>query len=313
MEKCGEYVGKCATVWIYGDIFEVYKGSPQVTDTQIEKFMQQFEEYAVFYGSKAEYYKSRLKLGVMYQDVEMAAEAAEGLLSCKISGCYLCAMGLVLQYYLLVEDYDALETLYEQMRTRTIPAKYQWSYKQCLYAEEKNLVMAMLVSALDFGRMDFFYKFLEKNKACFQNIDEKEELYVSEYVFMVCIGEWNHVKKAIKDAEETEEDLLNFHVTVEDGISNCLFWYVYFTMLHQSGRKEVEIQLKGEEAPVAECGKMPPLEVARYFEKMAETMGRKMEQSREKFHYDRAKASYDELINYYGKKLGAREENEGEL
>lgn len=281
----GEY-----STWSYNMIFSTYKKFPQITDEKMEEFMKQYRESVKKYGGEKSYYGDALRLALLYKDVEKAKQAKEGLEQSEIRSCYLCAMTPVLGYHLLCEDYESLENMIYEFRTRTIPMQHRWCYKHCYLAEEKELVMKVLSYCLLLGRSSYFHKLLENNRELFQI--KKDEVGTSEYYYYACLGDWTQVSNAIERAEDDIEDWKKGEQSALGYLYDCLCWHCYFTMLDRQGTHEAATVLAGKEVPETKTGECSCLELAAFFEKEADRIGAQMEAARKKFDYGAIKDSY---------------------
>lgn len=304
----GEY-----STWSYNIISYVYRKFPQITDEKMEAFMEQYKEAVKKYGGEKAYYEDELKLALMYKDIKRAKQAKEGLEHSEIGSCYLCAMKSVFGYYLLCEDYENLERMVFQFRTRTIPAKHRWCYKYCHLAEDRNLILDVLEYCLMVGRSEYFYKLLKENNKLFQIKDE--DAGTSEFYVYACLGDWTSLQDAVELAEDDTEDWKKGEQSAVGHMYDCLCWYCYFTMLDSAGTHEVATKLAGKEVPEIESAgektadneasetesatdgeKCSCLELAAYFEREADKIGGQMEASRKMYDYGALKQSYMECI-----------------
>jgi len=290
----GEY-----STWSYNMIFGVYDSFPQITDDKMEEFIERYRESIRKYGGDKSYYGDMLSLALLYGDKKQAKLAKESLEQSHIGSCYLCAMKPVLGYYLLCEDYENLEHMIFEIRTRQIPAKHRWCYAHCYLAEDKELIAAVLSYCMMLGRSDYFHKLLEKNKNLFQ-IKEEDE-YTFFFNCYAALGDWENLSAAVKQAEGDVEDWKKSEQSPLGYMYDCLSWYCYFIKLDKAGIHEVATELAGKEVPESKTeavgGKCRSLDLAAYFEKEADKIGAEMETSRKKYDYGAVKKSYQECID----------------
>ncbi len=322
----GEYNTCC-----YSMIFSCYRKFPQITDEKMEAFIERYHESIKKYGDDIYYYQDKLKLALMYKDTEAAKLAKEGLEKCEIESCYLCIMKPVLGYYLLCEDYESLEHMIFEFRTRAIPAKHRWCYKYCHMAEDEELIAEVLDYCLMIGRSEYFRKLLEKEKKLFQSKDE--DTYTSKYYIYACLGDWSFLQRAVERAKDDIENWKKGEQSALGYMYDCLCWYCYFTKLDSCGTHEVVTELAGKEVPEieeSECavtrsetlqcempeesemlgtaepdkevpkegtGKCACLELAAYFEREADKIGAQMEASRKRYDYSALKQSYRDCMD----------------
>lgn len=315
----GEY-----STWSYNMIFGVYVDFSQITDDKMEEFIERYRESIRKYGGDKSYYGDMLQLALLYRDEKAAKPAKEGLEQSHIGSCYLCAMRPVLGYYLLCEDYENLEHMIFEIRTRQIPAKHRWCYAHCYLAEDKELIKEVLGYCLILGRSQYFHKLLEENKRLFQI--KEDDIYTLECYCYGYLGIWENLSVTVKRAEDDVEDWKKGEQSPLGYIYDCLSWYCYFTKLDMDGIHEVATELAGREvqeskaekdeaqeskaaeAPLSEKSagsgkeetagkKCRSLDLAAYFEKEADKTGAQMEASRKKFDYGALKKSYKECID----------------
>lgn len=284
----GEY-----STWSYDVIFDAYEEFPQITDEKMEAFMKRYRESVMKYHGEKSYYGDMLSLALLYRDEKQAKTAKEGLEHSEIASCYLCAMKPVLGYYLLCGDYENLEHMMFEFRTRQIPAKHRWCYTHCYLAEDKNLIVDVLGYCLLLGRSEYFHKLLEENKSLFKIKDD--DTYTLLCYCYGCLGDWENLSDAVKRAEDDVEDWKESKQSPLGYMYDCLSWYCYFTKLDRQGIREVATELAGREVP--ESGKCACMALAAYFEEEADKIGAQMEASRKKFDYGVIKKSYRDGIN----------------
>ncbi len=322
----GEY-----STWCYNMVFYCYRKFPQITDEKIEAFMERYKESIKKYGGDKVYYEDKIRLAMMYKDKEAAKQAKEGLEKSDIRSCYLCAMKPVLGYYLLCEDYESLEHMIFEFRTRAIPARHRWCYQYCHMAEDEQLILEVLDYCLMLGRSEYFHKLLERERKLFSVKDENmstDELYIYG-----CLGDWSVLQKAVETAKDDIEDWKKGEQSAMGYMYDCLCWYCYFTKLDSCGTHEVVTELAGKEVPEieeSECavtrsetlqcempeeremlgtaepdkevpeagtGKCACLELAAYFEREADKIGAQMEASRKRYDYSALKQSYRDCMD----------------
>lgn len=288
--KLGEY-----STWSYNMIYSTYKKFPQITDEKMEEFMNQYRESVRKYGQEKSYYGDALKLALLYKDVKKAKQAKEGLEQSEIKSCYLCAMTPVLGYYLLCEDYESLEYMIDEFRTRSIPMQHRWCYKHCYLAEDKELVMRVLGYCLLLGRSEYFHKLLENNRDLFQV--RGECMGTSEAYYYACLGDWTQISNALERTEDDIKDWKNGEQSALGYLYDCLCWHCYFTMLDEQGTHEVATALAGKEVPETKSGECSCMELSAFFETEADRIGTQMEASRKKFDYQALKQSYHECMD----------------
>lgn len=298
------------SILCYSQIFSVYKKFPQITDEKMEAFMKQYRQTVEKYGEDKNYYQDKLTLSLLYKDMTTAKMEKEKLEQSDIRSCYLCAMKPVLGYYLLCEDYESLEHMIFEIRTRQIPAKHRWCYAHCYLAEDRELIREVLGYCLMFGRSRYFHKLLDENRSLFEiKPDDAETL---EFYLYACLRDWTNLIAAVKEMEKDVENWQKGQQSALGYMHDCLCWYCYFTMLDREGRKEAatepdrfethEVVTKLAEKVNTEYGKLENeecscLDIAAYFEKEADKIGVQMEASRKKFDYSALKRSYKECIN----------------
>lgn len=285
----GTGLGNYAT-WSYGMIYSTYKKFPQITDEKMQTFMESFRKTALQYGDPKEYFHDMLKLALVYRDKEMAKQNKEGLEQYEIKSCYLCAVRPILGYYLLCEDYEALEQMIKEIRTRTIPMQHRWCYRHCHLAKDKELISAVLDYCTLLGRSAYFHKLLKENAELFRIKDGDWDTSIACY--HACVGDWTYLEEHIEQAEEDVKDWKHGRQSATGHLYNCLCWYCYFVLLDRQGTHAVRIGLEGNEVPQLENGNCSCLELAAYFEQEADTIGAQMEASRKKFDYGAIKKSY---------------------
>lgn len=298
------------SILCYSQIFSVYKKFPQITDEKMEAFMKQYCQTVEKYGEDKNYYQDNLTLALLYKDITTAKQAKEKLEQSDIRSCYLCAMKSVLGYYLLCEDYESLEHMIFEIRTRQIPAKHRWCYAHCYLAEDRELIREVLGYCLMFGRSEYFHKLLDENRNLFEiKPDDAETL---EFYLYACLRDWTNLSVAVKEMEKDVENWQKGQQSTLGYMHDCLCWYCYFTMLDREERKEAatepdrsgthKVATKLAEKVKTEYEKLENkkcscLDIAAYFEKEADKIGAQMEASRKKFDYGALKRSYKECIN----------------
>lgn len=285
----GTRLGSYST-WSYDMIYSTYKKFPQITDEKMEAFMEEYRKTATQYGDIKEYYHDMLKLALIYRDKEMARQNKEALERYEIKNCYLCTVRPILGYYLLCEDYEALEQMIKEIRTRTIPIQHRWCYQHCYLAKDKELISAVLDYCTLLGRSAYFHKLLEENSELFRIKDGDWNSRAACY--HACVGDWTYCEEHIERAEEDVRDWKQGKKSATGHLYNCLCWYCYFMLLDRHGTHDVVTELAGKEVLQSENGKCSCLELAAYFEKEADAIGAQMEAARKKFDYGAIKNSY---------------------
>lgn len=280
--------------WSYQMIYAAYVLFPEITDKKMDYFMEKYRKTALKYGGENTYYDSMLRLACLNHDKEMAEQSKRKLEQCKITSCYLHAKLPIFEYYLLCEDYEGLEQMLDQFRSRAIPAVHQWCYETCPLADDRNLIPMLLDYCIHQGRSVYFHKLLGEYREVF--LSHSGEWATNEVYFYACTGELGYVKEHIERAEGDIEERKNGEYTEFVYLYDCLRWHCYFTRLHRLGIHEVSSKLAGDIVPETTEGMCASLELADYFEKEADIIGAQIDFSRKKFDYQLLKETYHTCI-----------------
>ncbi len=278
--------------YILNEIFRIYKEDCSINDAWMDSYMRFFKYCVDMYKEKWCYYHAMIRLGLLYQDKEMAKKGKQKFDKLDCSYCYICSHEVYLGYYLLFDDLESAEALLHNLVEKRIPVNYLWSYKKCARANKKSLYEKLLGYCLLLGKSEFFHKiFKEHGKELF---GEEKEVYTSGILYHLLTGKMDQIEEDIKQAAEDLMLEKREQTTTLSSIFDFLCWVSYFSILEENGVREVKGDFPREIGIDGTDGKYQVPVLKAYFEHRADILGKQMEEARKKFSYQKLKESYKE-------------------
>jgi len=275
-------------------IFSVYRGYYQITDKKMDTFMKLFEECAMKYGRKDIYYNALIRLGLLYHDADMVKKGKENFDKCSCDSCYVCAHYPHFGYYLMTDDLAGAEELMDRLVNKNIPQKYKWCYNSCGRATEKDICRRILNYCVLLGKTELFRDFFaRKGIRLFSEGDEDD---TTDILYQLHAGKPADIDKVREVAAGDIELEEKQQTTTIGSVYDFLCWYCYFHLLEKQGILKVKLDLGRKDAPKADKEGSRCKELADYYERKADEVGRKFAKSRKRFDYEGLKRSYEECM-----------------
>lgn len=307
--------GRAWQVHVAAAILSLYLEYPQIDDKKIGDILNIFRKLQELYGNQRDNgnYDKIMVLALLNKDTELAEEVKRKLEKVEFKKwCYVCYYGRpMIRYCVIFEDFEGIEEWILRICGRMIPAKYRWCYDSCESAKEEGLVYEALLDSLYAGKHQLFGKIFTKWKMLYEESEEGRKYGTHEMVFHALAGDWSRLEERLREAEKDDKERREKKETPLNGLHWFLCWYCFFRMLDGRGIKTVRMMLgdrtKANETvdEIASGGQVPEedgrrewtcLDVAGYFEHLADGLGRQMDKARRKFQYGLVKKTYEKCF-----------------
>lgn len=298
-------MGKYMTVVSY--IAEIYGGFYQISHERMEELFKIYKENTSTYGEEWRFYEAKLHWEILSRNREGAAFACRCFLSFTIpSGvCYICMNEVVTEYFVFMDDFDSAMEQCRNFISGNIPKEYNERYETCEVANSYMQYYKLCRMSLENEKRELLERGLPFLYEAIQASDEDEEIdsYISLVFALYDDFSWyqNHVTEAASEIDGKKKH------TPYDYMYVCLNWMTYFIRLSHSGVKTVAFSTE-ELLPLLadEAGQYRVPELASYFERIADEIGAKFEESRRGFSYGKRKEFFRGLADSPGRLLFAR-------
>lgn len=289
---------------IFDYIGENYFGFYQISDKKMERFFDIFRKGMSDYGQEWRYYRTRLKWETLSRNKKGAAAAYKSfnLFSIEKKQCYICSMGPVKGYYILMDEFDKAMDQCHDFIVGNIPKEYMGKYETCESANSYRQYMKLFALCIENEKGEMLARVLPLLYREMQVFPEDYKVSCdTAFIFAVYddFEHWeNHVREIVWEIEVGKD------VPPYDYMYACLKWMVYLKRLNRTGAEWADLAAEVS-LPLlpSEEGKYRVTDLADYFEKLADEIGEKFDKSREGFSYLKRKEFFIELAESPGIKF----------
>lgn len=279
----------------YETIADLYMGFPQISTRKMEQFFELYKENMRLYGGEIIFYRCLLKWQVISQNIP---EAKKLYLSFDthplIHQCYVCTYNGVNHARVLAGDLEGALAHCANVIAGNVPGEARAGYEKCERATAHSQYTDLLDECLFHGRLDFLDRVLPLAYREILADREQESTDCVEAIADGLYGNFQQLDTYVQYAYERLDEQ-RLYLPYEQ-MYGYLMLMAYFRMIPASGTLRVAFPT---EKPIPlepdSENRYSVLEIADYFEQLADGIGAQFEKSRDRFDYEGRKKCFLKL------------------